>query len=96
MFTPCVAAQSDPVTPTITAHAGDPVRLHVFGAFNEQNQVFSLEGHEWPLKPNMEGSDLMSSSEFGSSQNLDVFLKEGAGGETARCSGVSAGAVEGS
>ncbi len=80
MFTPCVAAQSEPVTPTIMAHAGDPVRLHVFGAFNEQNQVFSLEGHEWPLKPNMVGADLMSSSEFGSSQNLDVLLVDGAGG----------------
>jgi FtsP/CotA-like multicopper oxidase with cupredoxin domain len=80
MFTPCVAAQSELVTPTIMTHAGDQVRLHVFGAFNEQNQVFSLEGHEWPLKPNMEGADMMSSSEFGSSQNLDVLLKDGAGG----------------
>jgi hypothetical protein len=80
MFTPCVAAQSEPVTPTIMAHAGDQVRLHVFGAFNEQNQVFSLEGHEWPLKPNMVGADMMSSSEFGSSQNLDVLLTDGAGG----------------
>jgi FtsP/CotA-like multicopper oxidase with cupredoxin domain len=80
MFTPCVAAQSDPVTPTIVTHAGDQVRLHVFGAFNEQNQVFSLEGHEWPLKPDMEGADMMSSSEFGSSENLDVLLKDGAGG----------------
>jgi hypothetical protein len=62
------------------AQAGDPVRIHVFGAFNEQNQVFSLEGHEWPLKPNMVGADMLSSSEFGSSENLDVFLKEGAGG----------------
>jgi FtsP/CotA-like multicopper oxidase with cupredoxin domain len=80
MFTPCLAGESEPVTPTITAHAGDPVRIHVFGAFNEQNQVFSLEGHEWPLKPNMVGADMLSSSEFGSSENLDVFLKEGAGG----------------
>ena len=80
MFTPCVVGESEPVTPTVMAHAGDPVRLHVFGAFNEQNQVFSLEGHEWPLKPNMVGADMLSSSEFGSSENLDVFLKEGAGG----------------
>jgi FtsP/CotA-like multicopper oxidase with cupredoxin domain len=80
MFTPCVTGESDPVTPTIMAQAGDPVRIHVFGAFNEQNQIFSLEGHEWPLKPNMEGADMLSSSEFGSSENIDVFLKEGAGG----------------
>jgi hypothetical protein len=80
MFTACVTGEALPATPTIMAHAGDPVRLHVFGAFNEQNQVFSIEGHEWPLKPNMEGADMISSSEFGSSENLDVFLNEGAGG----------------
>jgi FtsP/CotA-like multicopper oxidase with cupredoxin domain len=80
MFTPCVAGEAEPATPTIMAHAGDPVRIHVFGAFNEQNQVFSLEGHQWPLKPDMEGADLLSSSEFGASENLDVYLKEGAGG----------------
>lgn len=80
MFTPCVAGETDPVTPTITAHAGDPVRIHVFGAFNEQNQVFSLEGHEWPFKPNMVGADMLSSSEFGASENLDVYIKDGAGG----------------
>jgi FtsP/CotA-like multicopper oxidase with cupredoxin domain len=80
MFTPCVAADADPATPTIMAHAGDQVRVHVFGAFNEQNQVFSIEGHQWPLKPDMVGADLMSSSEFGSSENLDVYIKDGAGG----------------
>ncbi|MBI3995863.1 MAG: hypothetical protein HY349_07795 [Nitrospirae bacterium] len=80
MFTPCLAGASDPVTPTITAHAGDPVRIHVFGAFNEQNQIFSLEGHEWPFKPNMPGADMLSSLQFGGSEYLDVFLKEGAGG----------------
>jgi Multicopper oxidase len=80
MFTACVTGESEPATPTIMANAGDPVRIHVFGAFNEQNQIFSLEGHEWPLKPNMEGADLLSSSEFGASENLDVYIKEGAGG----------------
>jgi hypothetical protein len=80
MFTPCVTGASDPATPVITAHAGDPVRIHVFGAFNEQNQIFSIEGHQWPLKPSMEGADLQSSAEFGSSSNIDVYIKEGAGG----------------
>ncbi|MBN4054232.1 hypothetical protein JYT87_00820 [Nitrospira defluvii] len=81
MFTPCVAGQSDPATPTILAHAGDPVRIHVFGAFNEQNQMFSLEGHSWPFKINMEGADMMHSEEFGSSENLDVMVAA-AGGPT--------------
>ncbi|MBI3593804.1 MAG: hypothetical protein HY200_02490 [Nitrospirae bacterium] len=80
LFTACVTDEKDPVTPTITAHAGDPVRIHVFGAYDEQNQIFSMEGHEWPLKPNMEGADMMSSMQFGGSENLDVFIKEGAGG----------------
>jgi hypothetical protein len=80
MFTPCVTGQADPATPTILSHAGDPVRIHVFGSFNEQNQVFSLEGHEWPLKPEMVGADMLSSLQFGSSENLDVFIKQGAGG----------------
>jgi hypothetical protein len=80
MFTPCVTGQTDPVTPIILSHAGDPVRIHVFGSFNEQNQVFSLEGHEWPLKPEMVGADMLSSLQFGSSENVDAFIKQGAGG----------------
>ncbi|MBI1821735.1 MAG: multicopper oxidase domain-containing protein [Nitrospirae bacterium] len=80
MFTACLTGQTEPVTPTIMAHAGDPVRIHVFGSYNEQNQVFSIEGHEWPFKPNMVGADMLSSLQFGSSENLDVFIKEGAGG----------------
>jgi hypothetical protein len=82
MFTACVTGESEPVTPTILAHAGDPVRIHVFGAFSEQNQIFSIEGHEWPFKPNMVGADMLSSLQFGGSEYLDVFIKEGAGGPT--------------
>ncbi|MFI5305078.1 MAG: multicopper oxidase domain-containing protein [Nitrospiria bacterium] len=80
IFSACVKSEEEPVTPTILAHAGDPVRIHVFGSFNEQNQVFSLEGHEWPLEPRMIGSDNLSSLQFGGSENLDVFIKDGAGG----------------
>jgi hypothetical protein len=76
----CVEGQTDLVTPIIRAHAGDPVRVHVFGAFNEQNQIFSVEGHEWPFKPDMVGADMLSSLQFGGSEYLDVYLKEGAGG----------------
>ncbi|MEW6324959.1 MAG: multicopper oxidase domain-containing protein [Nitrospirota bacterium] len=81
MFTACAVAEgTDLATPIIQAHAGDQVRLRVFGAFNEQNQIFSIEGHEWPFKPNMEGADMLSSLQFGSAEYLDVYLKEGAGG----------------
>jgi hypothetical protein len=80
MHTACVVGETDLVTPMIQAHVGDPVRIHVFGAFNEQNQVFSIEGHEWPFKPNMVGADMLSSLQFGGAEVLDVYLKEGAGG----------------
>ncbi|MFQ5780979.1 MAG: multicopper oxidase domain-containing protein, partial [Nitrospiria bacterium] len=82
MFQPCVAGESDPATPIILAHAGDQVRIHVFGAFNEQNQMFSVENHKWPLEPHMENADLMPTEEFGSSENMDVVLAS-AGGPTA-------------
>jgi len=80
LYSACVTDEREPVTPTIAAHAGDPVRIHVFGAFDEQNQIFSLEGHEFPLKPNMVGADMQSSEEFGGSENLDIYIQEGAGG----------------
>jgi FtsP/CotA-like multicopper oxidase with cupredoxin domain len=83
MFTACTVAENGEAsmaTPIIRAHAGDQVRLRVFGAFNEQNQIFSIEGHEWPFKPNMVGADMLSSLQFGGSEYLDVYLKEGAGG----------------
>ncbi|MEW6681557.1 MAG: multicopper oxidase domain-containing protein [Nitrospirota bacterium] len=80
MFSACVVGQRELATPTIVAHAGDPVRIHVFGAFNEQNHVFSLDGHEWPLEPKMPGADMMSSLQFGGNETLDVYLMDGAGG----------------
>ncbi len=42
MFTACVAADQDPATPTLKAHAGDRVMINIFGAHNEQNQMFNL------------------------------------------------------
>jgi FtsP/CotA-like multicopper oxidase with cupredoxin domain len=80
MFTACVAGESGSATPTLLVHAGDPVRIHVFGAFSEQNQVFGIEGHEWPFKPDMPRADRMSSLQFGASESLDVYIKDGAGG----------------
>ena len=42
MFQPCnVDEPNEPATPIIEAHAGDPVRIHVFGASNEQNGMFT-------------------------------------------------------
>jgi len=54
MFQPCTVDEArDPVTPLIEAHAGDPVRIHILGASSEQNGMFSVEKHEWPIEPFM-------------------------------------------
>jgi len=74
------AAPEDPQTPLIEAHAGDPVRIHVLGAWSEQNGMFGVEGHEWPIEPYMQGADMISVVEFAGSETLDVFLRQGAGG----------------
>jgi len=58
VFQPCKADKpEDPATPIIQSHAGDPVRIHVIGANNEQNGMFSVEKHEWPIEPYMRGAD---------------------------------------
>lgn len=67
----------DPVTPTIEAHAGDSLRLHVFGAHSVQNAVFSVEGHQWPLEPEMEGAELLEAEQFGGTGVLELNLKAG-------------------
>jgi hypothetical protein len=80
MFQPCKTDKpEDPVTPLIEAHAGDPVRIHVFGANNEQNQMFSVEKHEWPIEPFMRGADQISVVEFSGSEAIDAFLPSAGG-----------------
>ena len=80
VFQPCVVDKpEDPATPTIEAHAGDPVRIHVFGASNEQNGMFSVERHEWPIEPFMRGADMISVVEFSASETLDAFLPAAGG-----------------
>jgi hypothetical protein len=80
MFQPCkVDKPEDPVTPIIQAHAGDPVRIHVLGANNEQNQMFSVEKHEWPIEPFMPGADDISVVEFSGSEVIDVMIPSAGG-----------------
>jgi hypothetical protein len=80
MFQPCnVDKPEDPSTPLIEAHTGDPVRIHVIGASNEQNGMFSVEKHEWPIEPFMRGADLISVVEFAGSEVLDAFLPSAGG-----------------
>ena len=81
IFQPCVVDKpEDPVTPLIEVHAGDPIRIHVIGANSEQNGMFGVEGHEWPIEPYMPGADQISVVEYAGSEVLDVFIRGGAGG----------------
>ncbi|MBA3964988.1 MAG: multicopper oxidase domain-containing protein [Nitrospirales bacterium] len=80
MFQPCqVDNPQDPATPVIEAHAGDKVRIHVFGASSEQNGMFTVEKHEWPIEPFLPGADMISTVEFSGSEGLDVFLPSAGG-----------------
>jgi hypothetical protein len=80
VFQPCKAdAPEDPATPIVEAHAGDPVRIHVIGASNEQNGMFSVEKHEWPIEPFMRGADQISVVEYSGSETLDAFIPSAGG-----------------
>ncbi len=80
MFQPCnVDKPEDPATPIIESHAGDPVRIHVIGASSEQNGMFSVEKHEWPIEPFMRGADQISLVEFSGSETVDVFIPSAGG-----------------
>ncbi len=76
----CVKAGDGPVTPLLQAHVGDPVAIHVLGVFSEQVQLFTVDGHEWPHEPYMQGADQVSTMEFGGSEVINAYLTGGAGG----------------
>jgi len=52
----------------------------VLGAFSEQVQLFTVDGHEWPHEPYMQGADQVSTMEFGGSEVINAYLTGGAGG----------------
>jgi manganese oxidase len=52
----------------------------VLGAFSEQVQLFTIDGHEWPHEPYMQGADQVSTMEFGGSEIINAYLTGGAGG----------------
>ncbi|MBW3557379.1 MAG: multicopper oxidase domain-containing protein [Actinobacteria bacterium] len=66
--------------PTIEARAGDRLRVHVLAPWSEQVQVFSMEGHRWPLEPGMPGSNLVDSVALGGLESITVVPEGGAGG----------------
>jgi hypothetical protein len=77
MFTACVAADSDPATPTLKAHAGDQIMVNIFGAHNEQNQVFNMDGHQWRRHMDQEGSDMIDAEQFGAGEYIQAYTKAG-------------------
>ncbi len=77
MFTPCVAADSDPATPTLKAHAGDLIMINIFGAHNEQNQMFNVDGHQWRRHLRQVGSDMIDVEEFGGGEWIQAEMSAG-------------------
>jgi hypothetical protein len=75
-----IKAHGDPPTPLLHAYAGDPVRVHVLAPWSEQAHVFSIEGHQWPLEPGRDGTNLLSSVRVGGLEALTLQLQGGAGG----------------
>ena len=70
----------DPPTPIITAYAGDRLKVHVLAPWSEQAQVFSLEGHDWPVEPGRDGTNLINSIAVGGLEALTIEPRGGAGG----------------
>jgi len=67
-------------TPVLEALVGDPVKIHVLLPWSEQSQVFSVEGHQWPLEPGQKGTDLVSSIQVGGLEAVTAEPEGGAGG----------------
>ncbi len=74
------AVHGDPATPLLQAFAGEAVRMHVLMPWSEQAQVFSVEGHRWPLEPGRAGTPLISSLQVGGLEAVTLDLEGGAGG----------------
>ncbi len=49
--------------------------------FSEQNHIFTIEGHRWPLEPGMAGSDLLNAAQIGATETLYIELEDGAEGQ---------------
>ena len=54
--------------------------MHVVVPASEQTQVFSVDGHSWPVEPGTPGTTHVGAATVGGMQSLDVRLDGGAGG----------------
>jgi hypothetical protein len=71
-----------PSTPTFVAEAGDEIMFRVLSVLSEQPQIFSVEGHDWEITPELPGSDILSSRllQSGGAQNIRLRHAGGAAG----------------
>jgi len=76
------AIHGDPATPVLEAYAGDGMRIHVLVPVSEQAQVFSIEGHDWPLEPGLVGTNMLSSVQVGALEAITAVIESGAGGRS--------------
>lgn len=74
------AIHGDPAN-LLQAHLGDAVQLRVGKPWGTQGQVFGIEGHRWPLEPDMANSNLIASKGLRSGEAIDMPLHERAGGQ---------------
>ena len=72
-----------PETALFVAEAGDDIRFRVISAYSEQPPVFSVEGHDWALTPELVGSDIVSARVVPSSGTINARLRN-AGGPAGR------------
>ena len=69
----------DPDTPVFPAHTGDRVVFRVGVGGSDQLHSFIVSGHSFPLEPDMDGAQEMSTRTVTTRQSLDVWLTGGAG-----------------
>ncbi len=73
----CNGNAPDPVTPLLAVTVGEKVRMHVIGAHGEQNSTFSVEGHQWPLEPDVSGAEMLEVQQFGPTDTLELNFVAG-------------------
>jgi len=64
------------------AYSGDPVVIRLGKPWGTQGQTFAVEGHRWPLEPNMRDANLIGVKSIRAGETFELKLAGGAGGET--------------
>ena len=51
--------------------------INIFGAHNEQNQVFNMDGHQWRRHKDQNGSDMIDAEQFGAGEYIQAYTNAG-------------------